>query len=243
MNREQQLAGAFVGLADTLADDFDPVVLLDRLAEHCVDLLGADASGVMMATARGGLRTMAVTDDSAALFELFQLQTGQGPCLDCHRTGMPVQAPHLDDHTDRWPQLVPLAVHAGYQAAYALPLRAGKQTIGALGLLLKAPGGLPDDELGLAQALADVATIAVIHYRPTPLRATDIFTGAQTTLATKAAVETAAGMLAEFGDLSLSQAHQALRAYSQHNGSRLGQIAQALVRRDLDPHTVLAATP
>ena len=43
MNREQQLAEALVGLADSLAEDVDPVVLLDRLALNCLDLVCADA--------------------------------------------------------------------------------------------------------------------------------------------------------------------------------------------------------
>ncbi|MDG4865952.1 GAF domain-containing protein, partial [Streptomyces sp. T-3] len=143
VNREQQLAEAFVGLTDTLAEDFDPVVLLDRLARHCVDIVGAQDVGIMMATARGGLRTMAVSDDGAALFELFQLQSGQGPCLDCYRTGRPVDVTDLGENSERWPQLVPLAVRAGYRAAHALPLRAGDQTIGSVNLLLVTPGGLP----------------------------------------------------------------------------------------------------
>lgn len=51
------------------ADDVDPVVLLDRLALNCLDLVGADAVGVMIAGVRGELRLMAVTDQSAALME------------------------------------------------------------------------------------------------------------------------------------------------------------------------------
>lgn len=35
MDREQQLAEALVGPADSLADDIDPVVLLDRPALNC----------------------------------------------------------------------------------------------------------------------------------------------------------------------------------------------------------------
>ncbi|WEO93456.1 hypothetical protein A6P39_005160 [Streptomyces sp. FXJ1.172] len=75
MNREQQLAEALVGLAGSFADDVDPVVLLDRLATNCREITGADEVGVMVAPLRGGLRIMAVTDDRAALLELFQLQT------------------------------------------------------------------------------------------------------------------------------------------------------------------------
>ncbi|MFE0101295.1 GAF and ANTAR domain-containing protein [Streptomyces sp. NPDC059009] len=243
MDREQQLAEAFVGLADTLADDFDPVVLLDQLARHCVTLIGAAETGIMMATARGSLRTMAVSDDGAALFELFRLQADEGPCLDCYRTGEPVNATDLGESTDRWPQLAPLAVRAGYRAAHALPLRADHQVIGAVNLLLESPGGLPDAELRLAQALADVAALALIHYRPEPVRPTDILTRVQSTLSAKAAVETATGMLAQHGDLGLAQAHQALRTYCRTNGGRLVDAAQALIRGDLDPATVLAAAP
>ncbi|WP_329276612.1 GAF domain-containing protein [Streptomyces sp. NBC_01451] len=241
MNREQQLAEAFVGLADTLADDFDPVGLLDRLAEHCVDLTGADEVGIMMANARGTLRTMAVTDDGVALFELFQLQTGQGPCLDCYRTGQPVDSADLREDTARWPRLAPPAVTAGYRAAHAVPLRVGQQTLGSVNVLLTTPGGLPAGELRLIQALTDMAALALIHYSPEPTRPTDILTRAESVLAAKAAVEMASGMLAEHGRLTPAAALRALRAYCAGNGGRLSATAQALVRRELDLSTVLAA--
>jgi hypothetical protein len=85
MNREQQLAEALVGLADSFADDVDPVVLFERLTLSCLEITGADAVGIMVANVRGGLRTMAVTGEQAALVELFELQTDQGPCVDCYR--------------------------------------------------------------------------------------------------------------------------------------------------------------
>ncbi|MFD9823449.1 hypothetical protein ACFWW0_31970, partial [Streptomyces violascens] len=116
MNRQQQLAGAFVALADTLADDFDPVVLLRRLAEHCVDVVGADTAGVMVANARnarGALRVMAVSDERAALTELFRLQTDEGPCLDCYSSQQAVDTPDLADVGERWAHWAPLARRGG----------------------------------------------------------------------------------------------------------------------------------
>lgn len=45
MNREQPPAAAFVGLSDTLADGVDPVVLLDRPARCCAEIVGAAGFG------------------------------------------------------------------------------------------------------------------------------------------------------------------------------------------------------
>ncbi|MFD5538841.1 GAF domain-containing protein [Streptomyces sp. NPDC127079] len=129
MNREQQLAEALVGLADSFADDVDPVVLLDRLAGNCAETTGADAVGVMMAPLRGGLRTMAVTDERAALLELFQLQTEEGPCIDAYRQGERVNAPDLAASDGRWPQVTPFAREAGFRSAHAVPLRVHHQTM------------------------------------------------------------------------------------------------------------------
>lgn len=239
-NREQELADAFVGLADTLAHDVDPVVLLDRLARHCVEIIGADAVGVMMATLRGDLRSMAVTDDAAGFLELLQLQSGEGPCLDCYRGRAPVDAPDLEGRSVLWPQWTALALRHGYRAAHALPLRVHQQTVGAVILLLAAPGGLPAADLRLAQALADVAALALVHWSPEPVRPSDIHTRIQAAVAAEATVEMATGMLAEQGGLSLPEALSALRAYTAHQGSRLIDTSQALVCRALAPEVVLA---
>lgn len=239
MNREAQLAGAFVDLADCLAEDVDPVILLERLARHSVEIVGADAVGVMMANSRGELRTMAVTDDTAALVELFQLHTDEGPCLDCFRGGHPVDAPDLRAEGDRWPKWAPLAERCGYRAAHALPLRVDRRPIGSVNLLLGRPKPLPDTHLGLAQALADVAALALVHWDPDRLRPTDIHTRTQAAVATKAVVEVASGMLAESCGLTMTEAHSALRAYAAHQGCGLVSTAHEIMRRTLPPASVL----
>jgi hypothetical protein len=81
--REQLLSKAFVGVADTLVDDFDVMELLDRLAGYSVELLAADAAGILLVDPQRGLRVVASSDEDAELMELLQLQADQGPCLDC----------------------------------------------------------------------------------------------------------------------------------------------------------------
>ncbi|MEU9229354.1 hypothetical protein AB0D40_33980 [Streptomyces massasporeus] len=82
MNRERELAKAFVDLSDTYAPDFDPLRLFHQLVHSCRGLLNVDAAAVMVADARGTLKTLAATEDGAAFIELMQMQTGHGPCMD-----------------------------------------------------------------------------------------------------------------------------------------------------------------
>src|SRR5205814_3170929 len=62
------------------------------LSADSVEILRAEAAGVMLADARGGLRLIASSDERMRLLELFELQGAQGPCLDAFSTGRPVQA-------------------------------------------------------------------------------------------------------------------------------------------------------
>ena len=84
---EAALARAFVRLADTLASDFDIVDFLQGLSADSVEILRAEAAGVMLADPRGGLRLIASSDERMRLLELFELQGEQGPCLDAFSTG------------------------------------------------------------------------------------------------------------------------------------------------------------
>jgi len=53
MNGTRRMAQVFVELADTLVETFDVVDFLQMLTERCVELLDADASGLMLADQRG----------------------------------------------------------------------------------------------------------------------------------------------------------------------------------------------
>ena len=53
---------------------------------------------------------------------------------------------------------------AGFRAADAIPMRLRGQVIGALNLFRTETGSLNDDDVLVAQALADVATIAILQH-------------------------------------------------------------------------------
>src|ERR1700733_3561418 len=102
-NREQMVSQAFVTLADTLVDDYDIIDLLDQLVEFTVDLLDADAGGIVLADARGELRAVAASSEAAEMMELLQVQNAEGPCLDCYHQVAPIIIPDLREATTRWP--------------------------------------------------------------------------------------------------------------------------------------------
>ena len=165
MPREAMLARTFVELADTLVADFDVVELLTLLADRCVDVLDVDAAGLMLVAPDGDLRVMASSSEAMRVLELFELQAQEGPCLDCYRTGQPVVNQDLAAVDGRWPRFAAEALAAGFRSVHALPMRLRGTVIGALNLFHIEPGEMRRADIDAAQALADVATIAILQHR------------------------------------------------------------------------------
>ncbi|MGW2860097.1 GAF and ANTAR domain-containing protein [Streptomyces sp. NPDC001205] len=243
MNREQELAEAFVSLSDTFADDVDPTVLLDRLTGHCVALAGADAAGVMVTTRHGTLRIMSVSNDATALIDLVALQSGEGPCPDAFRSGQAVEAAHLAQREGSWPHFVAAARAAGDTGAYAVPLRVHEQPIGAVNVLLSSGRPFASGSLALVQALADVTAVSLVSWSPDDGRRHDILSQVQTAVSAKATLEIAKGMLAEKHRLTPAAAQRLLVAHARHRRQRPIEIAKALVDRKLDPGALAAVAP
>src|ERR1700683_2394276 len=161
----QLLSATFVELTDTMVADFDMIDFLHVLTDRSVQLLDVSAAGLLLADPRGELRVVAASSEAARLLELFQIQNDEGPCLDCFRSGQPVQAADLAAGPPRWPRLPPAAGRAGFAAVQALPMRLREQVIGALNLFRTTPGPFDPAGVRIGQALADVATISLLHER------------------------------------------------------------------------------
>jgi GAF domain-containing protein len=226
--REAILARTFVELADTLVADFDVVELLTLLADRCVEVLGVSAAGLMLVAPDGDLRVMASSSEAMRLLELFELQARQGPCLDCFRTGDQIVNQDLSVANGRWPRFSAEARAAGFGSVHALPLRLRGTVIGALNLFHTQPGQMRPDDLEIAQALADVATIAILQHRAT-VEAQLVNEQLNHALNSRIVIEQAKGMLAERAGLSMEQAFATLRHHARSNNHRLADVARDLI--------------
>ncbi|GAA1610455.1 GAF and ANTAR domain-containing protein [Kribbella sancticallisti] len=224
MTREHRLTQVFIELADTLVADFDLVDFIGVLADAAVELLEVDAAGLMLADEDGALQVMTASDDRAELVELFELQQQEGPCPDCFRSASPV----VNVDLARWPRLAEVAAAAGYASAHSLPLRLRGEIIGVLNLFRSSTAALSDEDSRLGQALADMATIGLLHEREVRGRKA-LAEQLQRALDSRVLIEQAKGMLAERSGLSLPDAFAAMRAYARGTGCGLGSVAHGVL--------------
>ncbi|MBA8827078.1 transcriptional regulator with GAF, ATPase, and Fis domain [Saccharopolyspora lacisalsi] len=237
--REQRLAQTFVALSDTLVDDFDVLDFLCLLAERSAELLDVTAAGVILSDQRGGWHPTAASSEDAQLLELFTAQTREGPFLECLRSGAPVAIPDLSAESERWPHFTETALAAGFHAAYAVPMRLRRESIGALTLLNTEAVGVDETSTQLGQALADVATVGLLHQRSVQ-RNEVLHEQLQATLHHRTVIEQAKGVLAEHGGLTMQQAFELLRGYARTNGQHLSHIACSLADGTINPADLLA---
>lgn len=228
MTHEEVLTQTFVQLIDSLVDEFDLIDLLTVLADRCVQLVDVDAVGILLADTSGTLRVMAASSEKARLLELFQLQNDEGPCLEAFATGMPVVHNDLRLARDRWPRFSSEALNEGFGSVCALPLRVRSEVIGALNFFRHGHEPLPAADVSLAQALGDVASIAILQEqgsRELQLRAGRL----QHALDSRVAIEQAKGMLAEFRQIDMMEAFDLLRHYSRSHNRQLTMVASDLI--------------
>ncbi|MCX4665508.1 GAF and ANTAR domain-containing protein [Streptomyces sp. NBC_01381] len=235
MAREQRLAEVFVEIADSLTDDFDVLDLLQRLSTRCVELLDVSAGGILLADAYGELQVIAASDEHTRLLELFACQQDQGPCVECCRTGTARTNIALDgpEAAASWPHFTQRARETGYLTTHAIPLRLRDRVVGALNLFQTTPHALGDDDIALAQALADVATITILQQRS--LEQSHVENGQlQTALTSRIMVEQAKGLLAERWNTTVDDAFDAFRRYARAHHERLSDLARQIVDGDFD---------
>jgi GAF domain-containing protein len=221
------IAETFVPLADSLVDDFDIVELLTVLADRCVQLLDASAAGILLADQEGRLQVVAVSSEQARLLELFQLQNHEGPCLDCFSTGQAVVNADLS-RPNHWPMFTEEAQAAGFRSVQALPLRLREVVIGTLNVFMADTGVAGEDNLRIAQALADVATIAILQNHAAKESGV-VVVQLQRALNSRIAIEQAKGMLAERARIDVAEAFALLRAYCRRHNLQLSVVAAELV--------------
>lgn len=230
--REDILIDTFATLADTLVAGYDVVDLLQTLVENCHTLFDISAAGILLADEAGDLHVIASTSEASRLVEMMQLSAQAGPCVECYRTGKVVSLPNIDDSPAAWVRFRDSARAGGFAAVYAIPLRLRQTTIGALNLLRNGAGELRQQDVRAAQALADVATIGILHER-TVRESKSVRDQLSAALHSRVVIEQAKGVIAYSHGVPMDEAFVFLRSYARSNRLMLSDVAERLVARTL----------
>jgi hypothetical protein len=222
------LAATFVELAGIALRGADPVDVFMRISQRAVELLPVEACGILLREPGGVLHAVGSSSASARMLDLFQVQNEEGPCLECLTTGEPVSV-EVDEALQRWPRFAALLTGEGFTAVHAFPMASRGVAFGALNLF--AVGTLGDDHRGVAQALADIAALALLQSDVVE-DATVVARRLHLSVQARATVGQAMGVIAERFALDPDEALRRLQGTAAEHGVTLAALAVAVVLRD-----------
>ncbi|MFF2994874.1 GAF and ANTAR domain-containing protein [Streptomyces sp. NPDC057950] len=256
--RETGLAAALLEATDTLSGGFDTAHHLQRLSDHCVEIVGAHSAGIMLVAGGEAVSFVGSSRRQAIALDLLTVQATPhrgGPCLDSYGTGRPV--PHVPigaaGTAARWPDFTRRALHHGIATTFAVPLRRRESLLGALNVFVSPPPGPPEppgrpespgdeESVRLAQLLAE-AGAAGLHNQRLHAEYRALAGQLQSALSHRVRVEQAKGMLAERWNTGVDQAFAALRRYARRHRMPLDEAAARAVEGSLDRDGLDAERP
>ena len=224
----EALAATFAELARMAVRGADLVDVYTLLSERVVTLLPVAGCGILVRDAGGTLHVVGSSSASVHLLDLFQVQNDEGPCLECLASGQPVSLGRADAAA-RWPRFAALLELEGFSSAHALPIASREVTVGALNLFAREAIG--EEELAVAQALADVAALALLQsdaVEDAVVLARRLYVAVQS----RSTVNQAIGVLMERLGLDEDGALRRLRSTADASGETMVALAAAVVARD-----------
>lgn len=213
-------------LSGIAPESTSPSQLPQRLVLACADELAVTGVGMILMTDAGPAGIVAATDGPAATMEDLQFTLGEGPCVDCSRSGRPVLLPDLArSGPGRWPAFSAGALDAGIRAIFALPLRIGGIRLGVLDLYRDTAGTLSEQELETALAFADAATAVLLQLQARESADEEQLVRPIPVLEDRAVVHQATGMVAVQAGRTLAEALVLLRARAYASERPIADVA------------------
>jgi GAF domain-containing protein len=221
-------------LSSVLEESAAAVGAPERLVRACTAALPVTGVGLILMTDAGPAGTVAISDPRAGTMEDLQFTLGEGPCVECSRTGRPVLQPDLArTGPSRWPGFSAGALEAGIGAIFALPLRVGAIRVGVLDLYRDDPGDLSDAELSEALSYADAATELLMYLQAqVPLNSSSL--GRVAVLEDRAEVHQATGVISVQAGIGMAEALVRLRARAFATERPIADLAQQVLDGVLD---------
>jgi GAF domain-containing protein len=210
-----------------LLDGPDVVRFLQHAAELAASVVIPPAACGITLRRNGEVSTVAHSGELAIQADEIQYGRGQGPCLEALRTGTVIQV--IDLATDeRWPAYRSHALAHGVRSSLSLPLIVDGNSVGALNLYTPIQHEFTEAEVARASAFAAQTSIALTIV----LRHADQVTledQLRETLATRAVIDQALGIVMGQRGCTASEAFAVLRDASQHRNRKLHEIAAELI--------------
>jgi GAF domain-containing protein len=227
------LERAFQEYARTLLGPYDIGRVLYRITDDMVSILGIDGAGVSIAADDGNLEFVTATGDVITRLEHHQLEAGDGPCQDAFRTGTRSVSDDLRDE-DRWPAYTPTAMELGCRAVVGIPMPTDDdRTIGAVNLYRFAAGRWTDDELDVAQLLADMASGSIVNARRLD-ESERLNAQLQRALDSRIVIEQAKGIISARTGVDVGAAFAILRDHARRHRRPIHDVAGDVVAGTLE---------
>jgi GAF domain-containing protein len=195
---------------------------LHTVVHAACDLIeGCDSAGVTLVTSRGVVHSAASTDTLHDKVNALQSELHEGPCLDALWRDEVVVVPDLDKDS-RWPRWRPAAIDAfRLRSMICVRLFTHEEQLGSLNFFSRHTGGLSEDDVEEAVAIAAQAAVA--------FSASDSHANLTTAMSNRTVIGQATGLtMAKYG-LNSVAALGLLKRLSSEQNRKLALIAAEIV--------------
>lgn len=207
---------------------------LDRVAAISLRTLpGCDGAGVSLVE-REKVTTASATDSNVEAVDSDQYSTGEGPCLEAIRRGIPFIVESMADDR-RWPRFGPRAAEKGILSSLSLPLRVHDRTLGALNLYSRSRRGFTAEDERTATLFAAQAAVALANAHAFD-RVRAVASQLEEGLKSSRVIGLAMGILVEREHCTENEAFDMLRAISQNTNIKLRDVAEQLLQATSGRH-------
>jgi hypothetical protein len=231
--REARVVEVLVGLADSLRAGYEVIDTMDLLVHGSTELTAAVAAGVLLDDGDGGLHIVASTSERASDVEEAQLGLDEGPCVECFRTGEVVEVRDLDAVRGRWPGFVGSALDRGFRSARAVPVRLRGRTLGAMNLFFADADPVSARDAALVDAMTRMCAISIVQQQTLESHVS-VQRELHRALEVRVVIEQAKGVVAQQRGLPVDAAFAVIRGHARGTGTRLREVAEAIVARRLE---------
>ncbi|HEY3766387.1 MAG TPA: GAF and ANTAR domain-containing protein [Gaiellales bacterium] len=203
--------------------------LLNLILETAVEVLGFDAATVTARYQRGGMSTIAATDQRLVELDDAQYDGRSGPCLSVLDQSEPIYLEDASVDDPRWQHFSRTAAQMGVHSTLSVHVPTDAAEVAAsLNFYARRRYELGDQQVRAAESFAEqlaAAVQSVEAYRSTARLAEDLAEA----MRSRAVIEQAKGILMADERVDADRAFERLVELSQHSNTKLREVAQRLV--------------